>query len=151
MPAAHGPNVHRMLSRAVLLCGLVLALPALAQQPPSFGLASDSIKKIVRDNASTQYASVQMSDAKPIKRNPISAIDFTPPPKKPAPAKLNLPVPQESNGLLDAIVGTILHNDPDDPTRGKSQKWVACKSTDPKATQTYSMCEVDGRQRAPKP
>ena len=69
-----------MNTRAYLLAALFLS-PVWSQEP-SFDLHSDAIKKIVRDNASTQFAYVQVVDKAPVKSE-TAAFKYVPPEEPP--------------------------------------------------------------------
>src|SRR5436190_24296863 len=92
MAIACGGRIPRMNSRALLLVGAVLALPSWSQEPAAstpapahlvVDLSNESIKKIVRDTAATQSATVQISEEKPVARKSVADIVFAPPVAKP--------------------------------------------------------------------
>jgi hypothetical protein len=117
-----------MYVRLFLLTGLLMSSAAFAQQP-NFDFANDSIRKVVRDSAASQYATLQALPpaASTTKPKPAAVIDLSPPEKpiliKAAAAK---PAPQ-LNGFLsgmfevafDLAIESLLGRDP-------PQEWRAC-------------------------
>jgi hypothetical protein len=99
-----------MNPRIYLLAALLVS-PAWAQEPASFDLKSESIKKIVHEAASTQFADIQVADKAPVKTEP-AAFKYVPP-EKPAtplreparklPAKSSRP-----DGFVSAMFGILV-------------------------------------------
>jgi hypothetical protein len=101
----------------VFIMTALLVSPVWAQEPASFDLGSDSLKKIVHDAASTQFADVRVADKAPAKSAPAE-FKYVPPEKPAAPVReppRQLPVqsPQPDNFvtavvdiLFDEILGT---------------------------------------------
>lgn len=107
--------------------------------PPSFDLGSESVKKILRDTAATQYATARPAEAEPAKSPPSAekAFQYIAPEKPPAKpvAKLNLPpmpAALESNGFLSALIETLideaLDSDYDDPVEANTVSWLTCQA-----------------------
>ena len=136
-----GGTLTDMNSRVLLLVGVMLASPAWSQEPatstpaPSalvVDLRSDSIKKIVRDTAATQFATIQLSNEKPDTRKPIEKIVFVPSVAAPAPkypTRLPDPAPR-SNGILSTLIDTLLDVDDDPSLGGKYPIWLSCQARD---------------------
>ena len=101
-------------SAAIALLSL-LATTAWSQTPAAetpapaertFDLSNDSIKKVVRDTAATQFADARVTPAEQTTPRP-EQIQFVTPDKPPAEPKVSLPPPREprANDFVAAIVG----------------------------------------------
>ena len=64
-----GGRLGHMKSRALLVLAALLAAPAWSQE---FDLHSESITKIVRNVAESQSVAVQLSEEKPVARDPFA-------------------------------------------------------------------------------
>jgi hypothetical protein len=131
MGFSFGGRVTDMNSCVLLLVAAMLASPAWSQEP-SFDLKSDSIKKIVRDTAATQFATIQVSNEKPVERKPLANIDLTPPVAAPPvkyPTRLPDPAPP-STGFLSTLIDTLLDVDDDPSLGGKYPIWLSCQARD---------------------
>ena len=133
-----------MNPRAYLLVALLVS-PAWSQEPVadppmvtasftarSFDLSNDSIRKIVRDGAATQFASVRASNDTPVEPERV-AVRFVPvekalPAPKPRPPRLQ-PAPP-SGGFISALVDILLDSD-DDEAAVYSQKCLRCELREP--------------------
>jgi hypothetical protein len=141
MSVLAGGRLASMNSRVLLLVGALLASTAWSQQPVTntpphaplvVALSNDSIKKIVRDTAATQSATVQLSNEKPVARKPLANIEFVPAVKAPPlkyPTRLPEPAPR-STGFLSALVDTLLDVDDDPSLGGKYPLWLSCQARD---------------------
>ena len=120
-----------MNTRAYLLAALLVS-PVWSQEPaaespkpsaPSFDLRSEAIKKIVRDNASTQFAYVQVVEKAPVKSQ-TAAFKYVPPEKPEAPVHeppRQLPAESPQSGgfvsaMFDILVDELLGIEDDDVT-----------------------------------
>jgi hypothetical protein len=95
-------------------------------------LKNDSIRKIVRDTAATQSATVQLPHEKPVARKPLANIEFVPEVKAPPlkyPTHLPDPAPR-SSGILSALIDTLLDVDDDPSLGGKYPLWLSCQAHD---------------------
>jgi hypothetical protein len=95
-------------------------------------LHNDSIKKIVRDTAATQFAPIQLSNEKPVARKSIERIEFVVPVAVPAPkypTRLPDPAPR-STGFLSTQIDTLLDVDDDPSLEGKYPIWLSCQARD---------------------
>ena len=138
-----GGRLGHMKSRALLVLAALLAAPAWSQE---FDLHSESITKIVRNVAESQSVAVQLSEEKPVARDPFADIEYVPlthaPPVQPA-----APQPAASRSskflsalteiLVDEVVDSVLDAATDDSYQEQSQHWVHCETLDvTKATTT---------------
>jgi hypothetical protein len=140
-----------MNTRALLVVGSFLAMPAWSQESageaprealPTFDLSSASVRKILRDTAATQFASVQAFEAKPPEPKPVKAVQYVPPERpanKPV-SKINLPTwPREeehgsfSSFLVDKIFETVIEEvfnlEHDDTLELSRVGWVECQAS----------------------
>ena len=119
-----------MNSRVLLLLGALFAVPAWSQEPV-FDLHSDSIKKIVRDTATTQSALVRISNEKPAKSDPIASIDLAPPVAKP-PVKYptRLPDPAPSTGWFSTLIDTLIDEKDAYLLHGLYDNLLSCQARD---------------------
>jgi hypothetical protein len=139
-----------MNTRALLVVGAFLALPGWSQEPaadtspaapPTFDLRSDSVKKVLRDTAATQYASVQVLETKPTEPKPVKTVQFVPPEKQPArrATKINLPTWQKvedstfASWLVDQVFESIVEGvfdiEHDDSLELSRVGWVECQAS----------------------
>jgi hypothetical protein len=109
-----------MITRSMLLLGVMFASSAWAQEPAadgaapasrSFDLSSDSIKKIVRETAAAQSVAIQSPEEKPVKRVPDTTVRYVPPDvaqsaKEPVPHRPT--APPESDGPISTLIDTIV-------------------------------------------
>lgn len=127
-----------MYTRALLVVGAFLALPAWSQEQ-SLDLSSDSVRKIIRDTAATQYAAPQLNEAKPVAPQPRTekVVRYVPPEKPPTKqtAKLNLPAmpaPLQNSfisAVIDTLVSEALGTDSyNDPVEMNTVSWLTCQS-----------------------
>jgi hypothetical protein len=127
-----------MNPRGWLVVGALMALPAWSQQP-SLDLNSDTVKKIIRDTAATQYAAPQLAEMKPAGHQPMTekVVRYVPPERSPerSPAKLNLPAlpaPLQSSfmsALIDTLVSEALGTDSyDNPVETNTVSWLTCQA-----------------------
>ena len=120
-----------MHSRILLLVGAMLASPTWSQELV-VDLHNDSIKKIVRDTAATQFATVQLSNEKTDARKPIEKIDFVRPVAKPPvkyPIRLPDPAPR-STGIFATLIDTLLNSIDDYPGPFRYDNWISCQARD---------------------
>ncbi|HEX6637753.1 MAG TPA: hypothetical protein VF033_08870 [Steroidobacteraceae bacterium] len=98
-----------MLSRAWILAALFVA-PCLAQEP-AFDLNGDLVRKIVRDAAASQSASVLVSEVPPAKAEP-AVFNYVPPEPKPAPARTvartKPAAPTQQDGFLSQLFDVLV-------------------------------------------
>ena len=120
-----------MNSRVMLLVGFMLTSPAWSQEP-SFDLKSDSIKKIVRDTAATQFATVQLSSEKPVATKQIADIKFEPPvAAQPVKYPTHLPDPATpATGFLYTLIDVLLDKDDDSSLEMRYPVWLSCQARD---------------------
>jgi hypothetical protein len=130
----------------------VAAAPVRAAPPPAaqaFDLRSDSVRKIVRDTAATQSASVRWTaDDAPAKRQPGADVRVAPPEKAPVPVtQASLPpLPQParpSSGILTSLIDVLLEEEPDYSSDAYYEGWLRCQShgDDLKSTtERYETC-----------
>jgi hypothetical protein len=135
-----------MYTRALLVVGALLLTPAWSQEPASdasvvtprtFDLSNDAVKKILRHTAETQYAAVQLTKVEAAEAKPTKTVQYVPPEKpavtrKEPPLRLPDPAPEESGGLISAIVHTLvaeaLDLGPDDISETNTVSWLTCQS-----------------------
>lgn len=135
-----------MINRALLVVGCLLAIPAGSQElatpsllatPQNFDLRAESVQKIVRDTAATQYAAPQLDQSKPVEQpKDEKAVRFVPPEKAPArnTGKLSLPnMPKAiEESLLSHVITSLIDEalgiDQDDPVDSNSISWLGCQS-----------------------
>jgi hypothetical protein len=121
------------------LVGIMLVSPAWSQQP-GFDPSSDSIKKIVRDVAATQSATVQLSEEPPAKREPFTTIEYSKPDEERPPLKSPTPrlptAAPASDGVVSTLVDILLDDDElDDSSQGSYNESNSCLSK-----QRYETC-----------
>jgi len=135
-----------MKFRSLWLVGIVLVSPAWSQEPAantaltpqSFDRSSDSIKKILRDVAATQSATVQVSEEAPVTREPYTSIEYSkpaevrPPLKRPAPTR---PAAPASDGIVSTLVDILIDDELDDSSQGSYNESNSCLSK-----QRYETC-----------
>jgi hypothetical protein len=145
-----GRTLAGMLSCALLLVTTLLSSTAWSQD---FDLKGEAMKKIVRDNAATQYAQVQMpSESKPAPEAD-APFEYVPPEKdlvvtipaaKPAAPKAAA-ARSESSGfasaLLDVVVETLVDSLLDDEDSSHVSVWRPCGQ--------YVMCAPDNVNHIP--
>jgi len=159
-----------MKPRACLIV-VLLASPAWSQEPVvnapagtarSFDFSNESVKKIVRDTAATQFAIAQVSRDATIKSEPAGTFKYVPPEEAPAPAPVpKAPRPQPvppSNSFLSAMFETLfdvaldsaLGLDSEYAGAASDDRWRRCESRTPlKTTQLgYDTCPAKNRDNA---
>jgi hypothetical protein len=135
-----------MINRALLVVGCLVAIPARSQEllapshsatPPSLDLRAESVRKIVRDAAATQYAAPQLDESKQVEQpREAKAVRFVPPEKPPArhTGKLSLPtMPEEIeesflSHVITSLIDEALGIEQDDPVESNSISWLSCQS-----------------------
>jgi hypothetical protein len=127
-----------MKFRSKWLVGIALVSSAWSQEP-GFDLSSDSIKKIVRDVASTQSSTVQLTEETPVKREPYTQIEYSPPAEVRPPLKRAdppRPAAPASDGIVSTLVDILLDGDElDDSSQGSYNESNSCLSK-----QRYETC-----------
>ena len=140
LPDAPRTTLAAMNTRAMLVVGAVLALPAWSQEPV-LDLSAETIRKIARETAATQYAEPQLTEARRIETKPETppekVVRYVPPEKPSAKqvAKLNLPAmpPALQGGFVSALIDTLVSealgtDSYNDPVETNTVSWLTCQS-----------------------
>jgi len=126
-----GGRLGSMNSRVLLLVGAMLVSPAWSQEP-AFDLKSDSIKKIVRDTAATQFATIQVPSEKPVAPKQVAEIKFVPSVAAP-PVKYPTRLPEPATpaaGLFYTLVDAFLDVGDDSSLEFRYPLWLSCQARD---------------------
>ncbi|HEU4779636.1 MAG TPA: hypothetical protein VFS58_07105 [Steroidobacteraceae bacterium] len=99
----------------------------------AFDLNSASIRKIVRDTAANQYATVQLSEKSAVDPQPVATIKFVPEEKPPAPRRQTArPTPKPApssdgpfSSLFEVLVDELLGVEVDEVTA--SNEMLRCR------------------------
>lgn len=126
-----------MNARASLLFGLLLATPAWTQEPATFDLRSDAVRKIVRDTAASQAVPARpIETAVPVSRETGETLTYVEPVEKP-PAKRETPQPApapSSNGfvstLFEILAEEIFDVEEDYSYDSNRARWLTCQPQD---------------------
>ena len=156
-----------MNPRTCLLMALLVS-PAWSQEPAadppmpttrfsarSFDLSNDSMRKIVRAGAATQFASVRVSNDTPVEPAPVK-VRFVPVEKElpaPKPPPPRLPPAPPAGGFISALVDVLLGSDDFDAAL-QSEKWLRCEGREPMTSTSmgYDTCPSKVNVRLiPKP
>jgi hypothetical protein len=134
--------------RIVCLVNALLAAPAWSQQT-TFDLASESVKRIIRATAATQFGEFRLAEEPPVVRGPAVVDDAglrieEKPPPKPVPVK---PASQRQ-GPVSALIDALLEAESDISATPEYHEWLRChlRVTDLNTMQHYGKCPI-----APRP